>query len=257
MAKPVLVKLGGSVLTDRSRGPVLRRPVARRLIAEVARAGLPTVLLHGAGGYGHPVAARFGVGTKPLVGTAGATAASEILAAVGMLQAEVVALAAEAGLRPLAVPLHLTVQGEGGGLAGMPVDEIRALLDAGHAPVMGGTLVRDDRLGWRVLSADEILAVLAAELGPRLALFATDVDGVMEGAPDGPHARVVAKVTPRSLPATPAGPSADVTGGMGGKLVHAFQAAQSCPTLIVNGLVRGRVLQALKGKDVVGTIVSP
>jgi isopentenyl phosphate kinase len=43
---------------------------------------------------------------------------------------------------------------------------------------------------------------------------------------------------------------------MAGKLEHAFTVADSCPTMIVNGLERGRVLDALRGKTVVGTRVT-
>ncbi len=252
MVRPALVKLGGSVLTDKDRERSFRRSVARRLLGEVAKSGVPAILLHGAGGYGHPAAARHQIGERPVTSATQRAGVSEVLAAAGLLHAEVVDLAAAAGLRPVSVPLHLAARSEGDALLGVPVAETRRLLEDGYAPVLAGTLVRDERLGWRVASADEILATLADELDPRFALFVTDVDGVYDRDPGEPGARLLART------GTAAGGAArgtDVTGGMAGKLACAREVAAACPTLIVNGNVRGRVLQALQGKDVVGTWV--
>ena len=48
MSRPAFVKLGGAVLTDKTKQATLRRAVARRIIGEVAKAEIPVVLFHGA-----------------------------------------------------------------------------------------------------------------------------------------------------------------------------------------------------------------
>src|SRR5688572_16169101 len=190
MARPALVKLGGSILTDKSAESAFRRPAARRLLSEVAKANVPTVLFHGAGGFGHPQAARHRLGqakAKP-------DGVSEVLAAVGALHAQVVSLAFEAGLRPLSFPLHQCARIEGGTLADLPVEAIGKGIEEGYTPVLHGTLVRDPALGWRVVSADELMEVLSAELTPRLAVFATNVDGVFDRDPADASAKLLVKV---------------------------------------------------------------
>lgn len=246
MARPALVKLGGSLLTDKGKESSFRRPAARRLLSEVAKANLPTVLLHGAGSFGHPQAERHRIGqakAKP-------DGVADVLAAVGSLSAQVVNLAQEAGLRPLAFPLHHLARMEGDVLADLPVDAIGKAVEEGYTPVLHGTLVRDDRLGWCVVSADLLMQELAPDLTPRLAVFATDVDGVFDREPGGAGARLLATVPATAAVAASAGVGSDVTGRMAGKLVSARAVAAHCPTLVLNGDVKGRLLDALKGKAV-------
>jgi isopentenyl phosphate kinase len=223
----------------------------------VHRAEVPVILLHGAGSFGHPQAARHRIGRGP-IDDARRGGVSEVLAAVGSLHAEVVAAAAEAGLRPVSLPLHALCSSQGDDLIGLPVEAIERLLAEGHTPVMSGTLVRDEAVGWRVVSADEIMQVLAEEFDPRLALFATNVDGVFHPHPDAPGAERLAVLRGREMVerlAALGDEGTDVTGAMRGKLLRALTMAEVCPVRIVNGTVRGRVLDALKGKDVVGTRV--
>lgn len=247
MPRPALVKLGGSLLTDKAEESSFRRPAARRLLAEVAKANLPTVLMHGAGSFGHPAAARHRIGqakAKP-------DGVSEVLACVGSLAAQVVTLAHDAGLRPLAFPLHLQAHSDPDGLADLPIDALVKAIEEGYTPVLHGTLVRDPALNWRVVSADELMRDLAAELTPRLAVFATNVDGVYDRDPAAPGARLLERVDGSAgLVSLAAGEGDDVTGRMAGKLAHARACARHCPTLILNGDVKGRLLDALKGKGV-------
>lgn len=251
MSRPALVKLGGSLVTDKSKEATPRRAATRRLLAEVAKSNVPCILLHGAGSFGHPQAKRHRIGQA----RARAEGVADVLASVGVLHADLVSLANTAGLQPLSIPLWDT-QSDGDELTGLPVTQVQRALDEGYTPVLHGTLVRDDRLAWRVLSADELLARLAAEVQTRLNLWATDVDGVYDQDPDAPDATLLAKVRRGALVGKN-GQGDDVTGRMHGKLRHAFAAAEHAPTLIVNGLVRNRVLDALRGKTVPGTRVEP
>lgn len=258
MPKPVLVKVGGSLLTDKSRDMTLRDEVAQRVIHEVAQARRPTVLLHGAGSFGHPFVKRFGIGVAPF-DNAKHVGVSQTLAGVAYLAAEVLGLANEAGLRTVPVPLHLEST-KRGAIPKSVADEVQSLLDDGFTPVLHGTLVRDDDVGWRVLSADDILAQLAARLKPASCIFATDVDGLYERDPKQfPNARLVPVVRGKgAVLATVGGGSSggtDVTGRMEGKLLHAREAAKHATTLLVNGMAPGRLMAAVQGRPVVCTRV--
>jgi isopentenyl phosphate kinase len=299
MSRPVLVKLGGSILTEKDKEGVVRRAVARRLTAEIAKAQVPVVLFHGAGGFGHPAAARL-PGRGPLTPER-RRGVARVLAGVAALQAEVLAAAQRAALPAVPVPVHLDVTSSAGMLEGLPIGRIKALLAEDFVPVLCGTLVRDHDEGWRVVSADELMAELAADLQPRLAVFATDVDGVLDAAGNVlAEVSSVDQVAPQPPSAGHGGPAsgygvvrsdarrdargdaqgdtrgeargdgprtahrdalavgADVTGRMAGKVRHGLAIADTCPVLIVNGNMRGRVGDALKGKSVPGTrILAP
>jgi isopentenyl phosphate kinase len=254
VSRPALVKLGGSLLTGKREGAGFQRPAARRLLGEVRKSEVPTVLLHGAGSQGHPEALRHRIGLVKLTGRQAAEAVAETRAAVGLLHAHLVATAVAVGLRPYSISLE-SVRSEGGSLVELPTAAVRRALEEGFLPVLHGTVVRDDELGWRIASADELLAELAGELQPRLAVFATDIDGVMDPAPDAPGAKLLPRLNQRDV--VPSMEGDDATGAMAGKLQRAFQAASRAPTLILNGGVRNRLLDALKGKQVTGTRVEP
>lgn len=251
MDKPALVKLGGSLITDKAREAHFRSATTRRLLHELAGSS-PLVLLHGAGSFGHPLAVRHRIGKgKPTP-----SAVSEILASVQRLNTEVLALAHKEGLNPLPIPM--AAHSEGGHLKGLPLDAVQRGLAASFTPVLHGTLVPDDRLGWRVASADELLAGLADGLHPRLILWVTDVDGVHAEDPKrDPQALLLDRVGPKSAPSLAESEVLDVTGRMGGKLRHAFDGARHASTLILNGTVPGRLRSALRSETVPGTWVDP
>src|SRR2546423_11041675 len=54
----LLVKLGGSVLTEKARLRTPRRAAIRRLAAELASVRQPLLIVHGARSYGHILASR-------------------------------------------------------------------------------------------------------------------------------------------------------------------------------------------------------
>ena len=92
-----VVKLGGSVITDkRSETPAPRTDVLNRLAREVVEAGGETIVLHGAGSFGHPGARKYRL-REGLQGPDAAKGAAEVRASVGALNALVIEALREAG----------------------------------------------------------------------------------------------------------------------------------------------------------------
>ncbi|MCR3883118.1 MAG: uridylate kinase, partial [Methanothrix sp.] len=56
-----ILKIGGSVLTDKARLESARFEVVERIAAEIAGAGEGLILVHGAGSFGHIHAKNFGL----------------------------------------------------------------------------------------------------------------------------------------------------------------------------------------------------
>ncbi len=247
MSRPVLIKLGGSVITDKSKPESFRRAVARRLITEITKAGVPVVLMHGAGSFGHPQAQEHRLHEPPVTGKK-LDGVAATLGSVTCLHAEMLCIAAAAGLKPVSVPMHALARSDGGLLSDVPVDMVDDLLADGCTPVIHGTMVPDDAHGWSLQSADRFMAALAGELEPRLAVFVTDVDGVLDGGGE-----LVEEVRTGDAVVAATGNGTDVTGSMAGKVAAALEVAAACPTIILNGNERGRLLDALKGKPVPGT----
>mgnify|MGYP001615663408 CR=1 FL=1 len=234
----LLVKLGGSLLTDKTREQAFRPARALRLMRELAAAGGPTVLVHGAGSFGHPQVKR----NKAALAKSGPRqelAVATVLESLRQLSSDVLHAADKAGLA--ASPIGL----DGRGLDANALREVRAALAVDRVPVLHGTLVRDGA-AWRVLGGDEIVAGLAAALRPSLAIWATDVQGFYDRDPRSGKATLLREA--RAVKVGRSGRGADVTGRMGGKLEWAANAAKACPTWIVGGHVPGRLAEALAGR---------
>jgi isopentenyl phosphate kinase len=250
LAKALVLKLGGSLVTDKRGGGGLREEALRRIGAGLATvSGRPLILVHGGGARVHEVAKAQGValgrsspgGVEGLVKTAIETR---------RLNQAVTEILAEAGLRCLGIPSYTVFQTRAGKIVSAELDALFAALDNGLAPVLSGDVVFDRELGFTVLSGDAISVDLAIRLGAERLVFATDVDGVY----DQPGGRVLAELNLRRLAAVRFGDVGDVTGGMAAKVEEALRAAEAgVEVMIVNGLHPSRVLDALLGRPTLGT----
>lgn len=252
-----LVKLGGSVLTDKGDAPVLREEVLARLAEELAPAATDgLVVVHGAGSFGHPQADRaFG---GDLAGdVADALALAETHRLVTQLNLHLVEALHDQGVAAVTLPAHTLGRCRRGELVRFDTLPFDAALDAGLVPVTHGDVVPDTDRGFSVVSGDRLMVELAEDLRPRRALFVTDVDGLFDRDPrlhdDAERLDVVSD--PAQLDAGAASSGPDVTGGMGGKLDEMLQVARRTECRVLNGLVPGRLAEALKGGEVVGTRV--
>ncbi len=249
----VLVKLGGSLLTDKPKVDAFRATATTRLLRELS--GVPNlVLVHGAGSFGHPHVKAAGIGEGPL----DAKRKAGVKRTMRALQELATCVAASAPpAMPLAyIPLD-AVRRSGSRIVGFPMKHVRAALKAGEIPVLHGTLIGDDAVGASVFGGDDIMLLVARAVRPTRVVFATDVDGVYDRDPAERGAKLLASIgaSGKPGPATARGRGRDVTGRMEGKLRQARSIARMAPTVIVNGRVAGRVARAARGRRVKGTRV--
>jgi isopentenyl phosphate kinase len=254
----VVVKLGGSLLTRKREVEKLRPKVLHRLAEELASVrALPLVVLHGAGSFGHPGAAKFALAVAP----DGSRPASErarggaiVAAEVRRLHLAVLRELVRAGFAPWSVPLAGVARNRAGTLAGLEVAPFRAALARGMLPVSFGDVVPDDAWGVSILSADTAATELARQLEAARVVFATDVPGLLEGTP-GARRTVVAEVTDEVVAGLrPKAGATDVTGGIRGKLDAMLAIARAgADAALISGLTDGAVSRAIRGEAVYGS----
>lgn len=129
----------------------------------------------------------------------------------------------------------------------------------GLTPVTFGDVVRDRTRGFAICSGDVLMLELAKAFRPARAIFVADVDGLFTADPKRRRtARFLGSVTADDLEGidfTPAR-SADVTGSIEGKVRRMLEiAAHADECLILNGNVKNRLRDAVRGRPVVGTRV--
>jgi isopentenyl phosphate kinase len=249
-AGPILVKLGGSVITRKREIERLRPKVLKRLGLELGRPTVPGLLvLHGAGSFGHPGARRFHLAEPPASDRSpaerlrgGAIVARE----VRRLHNEVLRALLEAGVPAYSLPAD--ARNRAGGLGELDEAPFRAALAEGRVPVAFGDVVPDDVWGVSILSADTLALELGRRLKARRVVFVSDVPGVLplDGAAGRP--RPVPRLDDALIERLAPRPGvADVTGGIRRKAeVMRDLARAGVPAGLVGGLRPGAVAEALR-----------
>jgi isopentenyl phosphate kinase len=255
MPEAVLLKLGGSLITEKADARGVTRPaVIARLAGEIARAAprIPEriVLGHGSGSFGHVAAREHGIagGLRSPAQLPGISLTQERAAA---LHREVVSALAAAGLAPFSIAPASCVVFSDGRPAEMSDEPLRLALAAGLLPVVYGDVVMDREQGVAICSTERILEMLAARLAVRRVLWLGETDGVY-GEDGRPIPRLSSLEGIRF--SSPVG--TDVTGGMRHRVETALALARKgVRSVIFNGLTPGLLEQALLGKTVPGTEV--
>lgn len=214
MYKGVILKLGGSILTDKSADCAINRESLLSLAGAIAGAKTDgIVIIHGAGSCGHPEAKRYHLDVGA---TAGKTEGIYVThRAVSGLNDAVVAALRERGVAAAGVhPFHVAVA-DNGRLAGFECRHIKKMLALGMVPVIHGDVVMDVTRGACIVSGDQLVRYLADALSIGRVGLATDVPGVLDA-----HGAVVPVITRQTVPSLHIGDSkhTDVTGGMRGKI---------------------------------------
>jgi len=210
----VVLKLGGSVITDKDTPETVDDDALAAAVDTVAAATLDRlVLVHGGGSFGHVAAADRGMGR-----TEGSHAAADVWAvhdAMRRLNDAVLRRLHDAGVAALPVhPLSVAARDDDGTLS-LPLASTTTLLDEGFVPVLHGDAVGHAGSGATIVSGDELVTRLATGLGAdRIGLCST-VPGVYDA--DG---QVIPRITDVASVADALGDaeSTDVTGGMAAKV---------------------------------------
>src|SRR5256712_8835359 len=162
----LLVKLGGSVITVKSKYRTLRGPDLSRLARELAAAAGPdTVVVHGAGSYGHILAAKHRL-DEGYESPAQLTAVSQVQRDVRALDLKVVDALLRARLRPAAVPPSLVMRFHDGRLVSFDVGPFRDYLMRELLPLSFGDIVIDTKRRVSVASGDGVVLPIAQLFRP-------------------------------------------------------------------------------------------
>ncbi|MFY9823688.1 MAG: isopentenyl phosphate kinase [Thermoanaerobaculia bacterium] len=261
----LLLKLGGSLITDKARPETPRREVIDRLAGEIAEATagaeatISLVVAHGSGSFGHVAARQHGVGRGPLSAEqlAGACFTQERAAALHRI---VVAALLAAGARPFSIVPSSCVVAAGGLPVSFNAEPLLLALERGLLPVLYGDVVLDREWGAAICSTERLFRLIAPRLQSsglciRGSIWLGETDGLWDA--DGRTVRQVTAATfPEALKAIGAPAGTDVTGGMRHRLETALElAGLGIPSLLANGLTPGLLARALRGEKVTGTEV--
>jgi isopentenyl phosphate kinase len=212
MHNQVMLKLGGSVITDKAGNDAVDLHRLAVIATALKESDFSGYIVHGAGSCGHPEAHRYhldrGADRSNAVGI-GVTHR----AVSGLNRAVVEALQNE-GIDAIGVHLLDSCLADDGRLVSAPVELLQRLTALGITPVLHGDVVLDRSRGACIISGDQVISVLAPQLQVGRVGLATDVPGVLS------EGQVIRTITPSDAAGLSIGisSSVDVTGGMQGKI---------------------------------------
>ncbi len=256
-----VVKLGGGAITEKAgKTPTPKRDVIERLAQEISSTRLPMILVHGGGSFGHPFAEKYHLvqGFQSPEQVRGVT---ETHRSMMLLNKIVTDAFANAGCLALAVSTSTCFVTDKGRITSAFLEPIVSAIKLGCTPILYGDVVFDRKLGFTILSGDQIAAYLARDLGARRLIFALEFDGVYTKDPLRKDAKLIKKLDTDQLvrlevKASSKTKGSDVTGGMRKKLFEAIPVAKAGITICFAGVSHaGNIRSAIKGNSFRGTLI--
>jgi isopentenyl phosphate kinase len=260
----VLLKLGGSLITDKDVAYTPRLDTLKELAMEIKTAldstpGLKLILGHGSGSFGHVAAKKHGTrdGVQTKEQWLGFT---EVRFQAAELNRYVVQSLLEAGLPAMPFPPSASMISDKRKVTHHNVETIRRALDAGLLPVVQGDVAFDETLGGTILSTEDVFTFLIEQFPTKRILLAGLEAGVWEDFPA--RTRLVKQIQAADYEAMRSGikgsASTDVTGGMKAKveeMLALIQKNEGLTAQIFAADQPGLLTRALRGENV-GTLLT-
>jgi isopentenyl phosphate kinase len=259
--KPTVLKLGGSVITNKEKPLTPDLKAIEQLANEISRAKPPSlILVHGGGSFGHPVAELYNI-AGGYVDQSQILGFSQTHLAMTLLNSWVMEALIRHNIPAVEVHPSSCAVTKAGRIANMELEPLKKMLKLGFVPVLYGDAVLDSEKGFAILSGDQLVSSLAIKLGASRIIMGADVDGLYTADPKtDSSAQLISHLTLEELKSLKhkieGSKATDVTGGMLGKMLEVKLAIErDIETVIVNATKSGRVYKALKGEKVIGTII--
>ena len=277
MQELIFLKLGGSLITDKSHPYTHRPDVLASLAGQIAaqresNPNLRIVLGHGSGSFGHTSAKEYktreGLSAPNQSHTSPYKAGEaqywkgfvEVWYQATILNRYVIDALREVGVPGMTFSPLTSVWSDNGHVLEWDLSKIEVALKNNILPVVHGDVIFDRYKGGTILSTEELFEHLAREMHPNRILLAGLEDGVFTDFPV--RENMVRELTHKSFIKIRSGigasQGADVTGGMLSKVEQMLKLAEDIPGLriqIFSGETAGNLEKALKGAHI-GTIIS-
>ena len=260
-----LIKLGGSLITDKTRPETARLEVIERLAREIAEVladdGMPLVIGHGSGSFGHVAAAESGihrgVQNRAQLAGVGATQGQAF-----KLHRLVVTALRDAGVPAFSVVPSSCLVAAGGKPAQVWPEPLLSVLKLGMVPVIFGDVVMDRQWGASICSTESIFLALTPALGShgvfvRRVVWLGSTDGVLDKEGEAIAEIELSKIE-SLLSELEGAAGTDVTGGIRHRLeAAAAMAGQGVASWIGDGGRAGALREGLEDTAEHGTRVLP
>ncbi|UCC20084.1 MAG: type 2 isopentenyl-diphosphate Delta-isomerase [Promethearchaeota archaeon] len=247
----ILLKLGGSLLTDKNKPFSLREEILDNCLNQIIESKKSLILIHGGGAFGHPIAKKYQISQglnksieNQILGL------SKTHEAMNKFNSIIITKLLELGCPAISIQPSSIFMQDFNEIIIKSIDPIEKLLDLGVIPVLYGDILLSKDYAFSILSGDHIILKLCEKIRNfRISkvIFAIEKDGIF--IMDNENVILASKLTPNDLPSIELAnldQKIDVTGGIKGKLEKIEEIVNlDIPVQIINGIKNTNILKAL------------
>ncbi len=264
----VMIKLGGSLITDKNVPHTIRYNSLKMVVQELkesldTRPELSLLIGHGGGSFPHPIARAFR--TIDGFGASTGSVRGFVLCqnAASTLNRLIIDLMVDYGLDAVSIQPSACCVAADGRIARIFYEPIEQAMRNGIIPVVFGDCVFDEVRGCTVISTEQILKCLSQYIRPDRVLCFEQVGGVYTADPlRDKDAKLIPEINEENIRQVEsylggAYSANDVTGGMRDKVHELLEIARMGIECEILRGDRGYVKRVLMGERGLGTIINP
>lgn len=260
--KLIFIKLGGSLITEKSKVSALRKKVLYRVLDEVveySKQSQPSIILgHGQGSFAHIPAQKYQT-KKGFITDESVYGMAVTHHSAGYLSRVIIDYLLEKKCAAIKYSVSSCVESTANKAQAEILDVLEAYLQSGLLPVVCGDVMTDTQQGCTVWSTEKVFShlikcVLRSGHTVEKVIHVSDVAGVLDET-----GATIDIITGESFPLLAAAMQKtighDVTGGMRHKVEEclALQETWGIPSIIVSGLQKDNLKNCLMNKNFIGT----
>ena len=263
MATRVVVKLGGGLITDKGSMKKFDSNSVKMVvesISSVVEMGVPIIIVHGAGSYGHLLAKEWSIseGMDKNIAQEQRIIVDEIRSDMRELNRLLIDKLAESEIKAEGFAPSEWAIGTGPEFHG-DVKNFQRVVEAPIPITYGDVVNTNDKLEFGILSGDDLMVRLSKELEVSHCIFLIgDAEGVLSGPPNQKGSKLISRLEAGMDIEGPHYSEIDVTGGIGLKIDRARKIASDVEEVwILDGRCPERIVELLSTGETRGTKILP
>ena len=259
----ILLKLGGSLLTDKNEPFSLRDNILESSLNQIIESKKSIILIHGGGSFGHPIAKKYQISQGLNDSIKGQIMGlSKTHEAMIKFNSIIINKLLDKGCSAISVqPSSIFVQ-DFNEIIFKSIDPIEKMLELGIIPVLYGDILLSWDSSFTILSGDQIILKLCEKIQKfkiSKVIFGIEEDGIY--IKDNGNEKLALKLNSielANLKLAELDQKIDVTGGIKGKLETIKEILKfNIPVQIINGIKNNNILKALNNQYLECTSIEP
>lgn len=259
----IILKLGGSLLTDKNKPFSIRENVIENSINQIINYKKPLILIHGGGSFGHPLAKKYRISEGMNASIENQVLGlSETHEAMNKLNSLLINKFLEKKFPVIPFQPSSIFFKNSEKISTSSIGIIETALDIELLPILYGDIIFNTKGFFSIISGDKIILELCKKLQRykvSKVIFAIEKDGIFIRSKneEESYPTLVSEINYDeldNLKLANLGNKIDVTGGIRGKIdIIKKICKKNIPVQIINGLKEDFIMNALNSKDVVST----